>query len=636
MREIFNMKRRYLSLALPACLSLFASCADEGIAVKDTEINEAVPGQHTVIINAGDAGLTRTAISPDGNGFKVSWQEGDQINLFEVIPSIESVYDQVKCYTSASLTSSNINNGAAQFSVSLDDERSDKDAYKYLAVYPCNKAGNSYSNVGTYNSWESDEDDAYNNWKSYWNYNGIYVAPHPTFSLNLPDKQRPTASSFDASADLMVSELKETNTQFTEYSSMKFARVGSIICITCKGLDAYKGQEVTGAEFGFGDSYGGNSVIDYDPYLKKLQFYKGLRFQLYPQNVTVKDDGTVDLWIRGFSGKITDWCSLRLVVGGTLTSTDSGYGYTEETIDGGTVLSRKIDLASLSKSITMEEGEMTKFGVSNFVNAVPRPETEVFYLTNDTGDGVTINWLADSNTGRYEYWFKETNSETAESIISGEAPITDGKCQITIDNGLTSGKEYYLYVKSHTKSGFCYDLAEERCGMTEWQSTFTIELNKEGTTSFGPTTLYYHSYTEEGELFDSSNAKSDTEYAYASSYEHLMLGFMNVNTDGSTITPLNSATNWAMYTKMPLKKIKKVRVYYSGSDNDFKVYLDNVIKGKTCSITYSTSGQDRWGTKYYEYDFTSLSETYQYLTICDDDSTTGTTTIAYVEIDYIN
>lgn len=403
---------------------------------------------------------------------------------------------------------------------------------------------------------------------------------------------------------------------------MKFARVGSIICITCKGLDDYKGQKVTQAEFGFGDSYGGNSIIEYDPVLKKLKFEKGSQFILTPkEDVKVKDDGTVDLWIRGFSGSISDWCCLKLVL--------------DE--EGGTTLMRRVNIDSPEKNITMEEGKLTKFCVGSFLLAdIPQPSVDLFYLTNDDSNGFTAMWYnPNGNITGYKYEIKQ-NSSDETAIQSGDVtPEEDGSCKITVGNELSTG-DYCVNLIPVISEGHCYNLSDYiRYGMTEWIDTHSITLNENAETSFGSYQLESSS-TQDGTAFAIDNVKYDTEYVYSSEYKHLMLGFYNVTmvNEPYYIKPIDDKTDWKIYTKMPFKQIKKVRVYYKNDKTDFKVCLGNSVKGTDYTATTHTSDSDSSGS-YYEYDFTGLETYYKYLTIYDDDGQSSSANIYNVVIDYV-
>ena len=632
------MKRKYITFASLALLLSFASCTDEELAGLDSASSDSVAGGHTVVINAGNSDMTRTAISETQTGFKVSWQEDDKIDLFEVIPSIGTTGNIVKCYTSAGLTASNITDGAAKFSVTIDNDRSGKDSYSYLAVYPGTNEenGSSSPNHVFYTPWTSESDEAYTYWKHDWNYNGDYVEPHATLITIMPNNQSPTATSFDPSADVMISEMKETTSQLTEAASMRFARVGSIICITCKGLDAYKGKKVTQAVFG--GSYAGNGDIYYDTFFKKMILRGDGPFKLSPkEDVIVKEDGTVDLWIRGFSGSITDWCCLKLVLGGSSTAGNAEI----ESIEDDITLMRRVNIASPQKNITMEESKLTKFGVGSFLLAdIPQPSVDLFYLTNDAGNGFTAMWNNTNEDIRgYKYEIKKNNSD--ETAIKTGNAVADGNglWKITIDDGLSTGK-YNVNLIPVIPEGHCYNLDDyTQYGTTEYIVKSSITLNLEGETGVGLNNIQY-SYTQDGTQFTPGSAQEDTEYIYNNPNNATTIigprkvGFYNVTRGDGYITPLNGKADWKIYTMIPFKQIKKVRVYYKNDKTDFKVCLGNSVKGTDYTATTHTSGSDLSGS-YYEYDFTGLEKYYKYLTICDDDGQSTSANIFYVKIDYV-
>lgn len=405
------------------CMAMaWTGCSDDNFEQKPSN-PQPQPLYHTVVLesvmNQQDSDAqSRTVIESSGNGgYYAKWSVGDVIDFFEYAEDVPvsvtseegqtvTTYDNISSkYVSAALGESDIRLGKASFQVNLAAANQGGTAYTYVAVYPHTsyKAGDPYESFMAVNQWESESDDSYKWWKEDWGYSGPYVKPHPIVMVVLPYEQSPTASSFDPKADLMVSKIKRTDAQLTGSEPLTFARFGSVIKITVKGLDSYKGQTVRFAKFGFDDSYGGNLNAEYDTALERLQYYKGFQeFVLTPKSVTVKDDGTVDLWIRAYPGEITGWFRVDLTL--------------KDESSNETVLSRRVDLQAAGKSLKFEEGGMTTFGVTNLgvADVEPVPSENITHQVNETADGFTVTWTGVENAQGYECWYCKSGEESVK------------------------------------------------------------------------------------------------------------------------------------------------------------------------------------------------------------------------------
>lgn len=397
------------------CMAMaWTGCSDDNFEQKPSN-PQPQPLYHTVVLesvmNQQDSDAqSRTVIESSVNGYYAKWSVGDVIDFFEYAENVpvsetETTENKTTKYVSAALEESNILYGKASFQVNLAAANQGGTAYTYVAVYPhmSRGAGDPYESFMDVNQWEAESDDSYKWWKEDWGYSGPYVKPHPIVMVVLPYEQSPTASSFDPKADLMVSKVKRTDEQLTGSEPLTFARFGSVIKITVKGLDSYKGQTVRFAKFGFDDSYGGNLNAAYDTALERLRYYKGFqRFDLTPKNVTVKDDGTVDLWIRAYPGEITGWFRVDLTL--------------KDESSNETVLSRRVDLQAAGKSLKFEEGSMTTFGVTNLgvADVEPVSSENITHQVNETADGFTVTWTGVENAQGYECWYCKSGEESVK------------------------------------------------------------------------------------------------------------------------------------------------------------------------------------------------------------------------------
>ena len=396
------------------CMAMaWTGCSDDNFEQKPSN-PQPQPLYHTVVLesvmNQQDSDAQgRTVIESSGSGgYYARWSVGDVIDFFEYAEDVpksgtETTENKTTKYVSAALEASDILSGKACFQVNLAAANQGGTAYTYVAVYPHTSADDPYESFMDVIQWESASDDNYKWWKEDWGYSGPYVKPHPIVMVELPYKQSPTASSFDPKADLMVSKLKRTDEQLTDSEPLTFARFGSVIKITVKGLDSYKGQTVRSAQFGFDESYGGNQNAEYDTALERLRYYKGYPgFALTPKDVKVKDDGTVDLWIRAYAGEITGWFRVDLTL--------------KDGSSNETVLSRRVDLQAAGKSLRFEEGSMTTFGVTDLgvADVEPVSSENITHQVNEAADGFTVTWIGVENAQGYECWYCKSGEESVK------------------------------------------------------------------------------------------------------------------------------------------------------------------------------------------------------------------------------
>lgn len=183
------MKNIFKSLMLVAVAAMgFTACQNEGVeeAVRPNE-----PAEVVMTITA-DVDATRTWID-EANG-KVQWSEGDALKVIE----------NSKNYRTT--TNTTITDGKAKFTVSFAEDTT-SESFTYNAVYPATAV-------------VEDED----------NVNNAKV------KVVLKDAQKPTATSFDPTADILVSKQIVADAQPTELN-MQFKRLVAIGKMTITNLD---------------------------------------------------------------------------------------------------------------------------------------------------------------------------------------------------------------------------------------------------------------------------------------------------------------------------------------------------------------------------------------------------------------
>ncbi len=335
------MKHICLTLSALAGLFLLGAC-QKGQEVSQEE------SSRTITITA-DSDVTKTLLSDAGSTYSVSWQTGDKIRLIETIYANfqEGVQNDaedivpVKTYESAGLAA---DAAKAAFPVSLSTRKNPKsDKYRYVAVYP---ASGSIMSTGI---WTGQSSYTRTDWEDLFSQDSSFP-DHSYLMLSIPTYQKPTPTSFDPDADLLVSELLTSDTPIGGEVKMKFARIGTILDVTLSGLPAGSLVKDSRLEFNPTD-WGADYMILYDPELGKVTLKGGKsagEMYIAPAGVYADESGKAHLWLRAFSGRLTDWFSFKAVV---------------EVAGGEQTYYKKVDLNSLGKVIEFPESGLTRFGV---------------------------------------------------------------------------------------------------------------------------------------------------------------------------------------------------------------------------------------------------------------------------------
>ena len=333
------MKRLSLFLTSALLLVLANACQHE------TDIQPEPSPFITMTVDAGAAG-TKTAVQVDGSTYNVTWKAGDRITIAEIING-NSEHRKEGLHIEQLATSDPLTADAtsASFNVTLDNRSSaaynpEGDVFRYVGVYPASEL---------YVLWTGDNR---SEWEAHW---GNTTTPdHATVIVGLPTDQRPSATSFDPAADLMVSNMVTSASQPGSLS-LQFARVGTIAQITLKGLPA--GTQLTHGEFTFPQTqtWPGAYMMEYDPVLGKTGIFtksSGL-ITFEPEDVYVNGDGEAVLWLRTLSGTLSRWFKFDV----TVSDGGKGGGETER-------YEKRVDLDALSKTINFPESGLTKFSVT--------------------------------------------------------------------------------------------------------------------------------------------------------------------------------------------------------------------------------------------------------------------------------
>lgn len=563
-------------------------------------------GTHKVTLNAFDP-ETKTSIEAAPGGYASSWSVDDKITLFE------NNGKKISEYQSKPLQESDIVDGKASFSVEIKTDDEPTGSYEYIAGY------------GTYpyayeSVWENAGDAEYVNWAERFEYSGEYVEPHMMVDMFFNSYQSPTATSFDPESDVLISQTIKATEQLKDAVKVKFARLGTIVKITLTDLQEFKGKAIKVAIFTVGESFCKSFDITYDPKLEKYAHmemqmpegdetpFENNRFTIIPQETIVKEDGSADLWIRTYAGKLTDEFSLELKL-----------AVDEENF---VILRRDVDLEAEGKEIEFNEGGMTVFSVGSWCVA----DVDGVYCetkVNETRDGFTGTWEAVKNAVGYDCYLTGYAGEFDENgnpeISYDKTPLTaidngDGTWKVTVESGLEP-MNYTLHIKPIPAEGHCLIFDE--------YNTFDMKIG------LPETWWLYHDSFGNPSSCDPIEGTDD----YIIDFSPGKVRFhknLNRHYDEAWQT-IKASGPWYFYSTEPLGEMHSIELYSKNDSHlNFKVYASKSpnehskeLEGVVIDVDNIEVGS---GSHYYKathklvrYTFPT-DEKYQYYTICGEES----------------
>ena len=176
------------------------SCAQELLPVNETPevVTNEKPATHTILINAGHDGNTRTQIgAATDNMYASLWSEGDRLAVYQAYPyGKDGIKEEIK-RSDVGDTS----DGGKTMVFSVDFDPVEEDYFIYRAIYP-NASLVNYSN---------------------------------TIKVTLPRTQFPTATSFDPKADILISRPIKVYEQPDELN-LVFKRHSALVQMTLNGV----------------------------------------------------------------------------------------------------------------------------------------------------------------------------------------------------------------------------------------------------------------------------------------------------------------------------------------------------------------------------------------------------------------
>lgn len=559
------------------------SCNKTPLSVEKEEITSN--GSRTVVFTT-EMFESKTSISGNKtDGYKSDWSVGDRIDVFE----------NGKVYTSEPLEASDIDNGIAHFTVNFDEVES-ASAYRYIAVYPSHYYEEGGDDGPILCSFETKAND--------WSFNDDYYFDEEEgyyFSLYMPSEQRPTAVSFDPNADLLISKEIIRENPVSEVESFQFARIGSMMKITLKGLDDYAGSKVE------------NVLIEWDYYTllhgwasyssetEAYEFDGNSQYtNLIPDDTYIREDGTVDLWTRSFTGKEDTSMEIKLLLenDGKLTR-----------------FARFVDLESTGKKLEFKEGHLAEFSVGGFLlDDVNFEQEAIVFRNTPDGNSVVFSWVANEFVKEYECYI----DNYPEYIDLGLAQVNDGIASISVPRSNLPENSFF----------FNYEV-------TAIDGHYTPRYSGYKQMNYYPNLLDGGVDDDYGSMY-ADNVKSflgdidldfNTNYYYADGMHNEILGFRNVmlGYDGflgyaPDMEP--SSDGWKIWSVIPHKKMKGVKILMNDPDQatieSLHVYGASVPGGKDVELHISNIKTEDYLTYIY-FDFDESSDL-SYYTITSDSS----------------
>ena len=319
---------------------------------------------------------TKTSISEkQEGGYTFSWSKGDYIYLYEFV------------YENLGYEDENENAKAAwQFgSDELEDDASTASFTVDLSTTLANPKGGKYRYVAVYPYSDSQY------WSSDSEYSGTWPdAPeslpvHPVIVLRFSTDQRPSASSFDPGADIIVSKVTALDERAKGDISLYYSRVGAIVKMTLTGLPA--NCQLDNGTLELDADYSLSGYYEYDVEMEEVRPHtvssggevegggevggeisgsSSNKLNIYPNEVYTDAEGKADIWLRVPAGEINEVLNVSFDVWGEEYQMEK---YVKE-----------VDLASKGKSIKLANGRMTTFTVA----MEKAPELTVSYTYTDS------------------------------------------------------------------------------------------------------------------------------------------------------------------------------------------------------------------------------------------------------------
>lgn len=354
---------------LLACSAVFFSCAKEEVLQKVNDgLNEGITENEVHIISNGFS--TKSFITDDGaSGYLSKWESDDQIGLFQIYEKAGATSYLDKVLSTKPVLSES--DRKADFTVTLSDVDGGSN-YKYVAVYPA----------------------------------GAVTRNEGDLEFVIPTTQTFGTTTFDKSADVMVSERVDRASYSSDALEMGFARIGTIVGLTINGLTAGETVDKVIVSTTEDDKYLAGT-IKYDISAADLKdgITDGSQTLTLnaPSSTVVPVGGTLNVWFRCAAVELTE----DLIV--SVSTSNGVYNY---------VYSKNIDLAGASKTLNFKSGHLAKFSVSSLKRGPGEGLYVIHYVTdapldkimNGEDDGQSYRAAINNSLSLVSGWYNATSS----------------------------------------------------------------------------------------------------------------------------------------------------------------------------------------------------------------------------------
>ena len=277
----------------------------------------------------------------------------------------------------------------------------------------------------------------------------------------------------------MVSSQKILDARADGNIQLNFARIGAIVKVHLTGLAA--GEKVETGYVLFGDSFKVNTEVEYDVELGEVRYVplypslvgkysydSGYRFgfesssavEINPVDLYVDDNGNADIWLRLPAGKVTDSFSIRVWTR-PYQNSEPGDWHS---------FGKSVDLASLGRNLTFEDGRLTNFSVATEVMVDPYLSLSCSYTDAYGSEHNETTEEGYISVGKYGAYLSpaggsvvldvETNADPSDIVINNYCSWADAsfnpetmKLTLTYNpcseytNYMVSSRENYIYVE---------------------------------------------------------------------------------------------------------------------------------------------------------------------------------------------
>lgn len=488
------MKRNLLITisAFAAIASLF-SCQKEQAFEEKTDPSK-VNGSAIMTVNAGEI-QTKTYLEADGSNYNVFWSKDDQIAAYEVGGSTIATTKTVSTALAA-------NAASASFTMDFSGNTSLSPSFSYLFVYPSNALTQSGE---------------------------IYRG-------RIKNTQTFTSTSFDKTADLMISEAVMDQATRPTSVNVAFTRVGATVLMNLKApttsetIQSIEFSTTQGNIAGYVKVYPLTGTFDTDIYSGQKNII------LTPASATTYT-GTIPVWFR--------CAAIDLNTDFTVTVHTSVKSYT-----------KTVDLAAASKTIKFENAALTKINVdmssaSAFVHMAAG--TEITSIFPAAKNGVKFTYAKGSSTTNPSYanpfpWYKNstvtisggtTGNITKVVFNYSSTPITAANMTTDVDGSTytLSGSVGTWTVGATSATSVTFTNGEGASRITSVDVYYTGTPNEAKPES--TPTLAFASATAEVAMGTPVTLAASSNYAEGTiTYTSLNTGIATVDSSTGEVTPV--------------------------------------------------------------------------------------------------